>query len=575
MDARYQSAQEGAIMFLPATVDEFNKLGWRQADIIIVSGDAYIDSPFSGAALVGKVLLNAGFKVAVISQPEIESPADITRLGSPRLYWGVTAGATDSMVANYSSSGRKRKSCDFTPGGYNSRRPDRACIVYTNLIKRYDRGKRPVVLGGIEASLRRFAHYDSQTDKIRRSLLFDAKADYIIYGMGEYPAVNLARALEEGKDISGIKGVCYTAKTPPDNSVILPPFEDAAATPEQFENFFRRFYSHASTLSGEILAQKCADRYVVQNPPYIMTGAELDYIHSMSYEREAHPDEKRKGAVKAVETVKYSIASHRGCFGECNFCAISIHQGRAVVSRSRGAIIREAAVISKLPGFKGVISDVGGPTANMYGSACVKMQKGKICKEKRCLWPSVCPALSGSQENYTELLRHLRKIKGIKKIRVSSGIRADLALANRDNGARFIADLAKYHTGGQIKLAPEHSEEEVLRLMGKPHICHVERFAAIFSAFSAKENKKQFISYYFMAAHPGCTADSMKKLNKYIKTNVTFTPEQAQIFTPAPSTWSACMYYTCRDYINGSQINVEKKLKGKTAQKMLILNAKH
>ncbi len=557
-------------MFLPATADELKKLGWQQADIILVSGDVYIDSPYSGAALVGKSLLDAGFKVAVISQPDIKSPADIMRLGSPRLYWGVTAGATDSMVANYTASGKKRRSCDFTPGGENSRRPDRACIVYANLIKQYDKEKKPVVLGGIEASLRRFAHYDSHTEKIRRPLLFDAKADYLIYGMGEYPAINLALALEQGKDPRNIKGLCYLSKTPPEGTVILPHFEETADDSVKFEAFFRQFYSHASSLSGEILAQKCGDRYMIQNPPYIMSSGELDHIHSLRFERDAHPLEKRRGPVKAVETAKYSISAHRGCFGECNFCAISVHQGRAVVSRSPESIIEEAEAVSKLPGFKGIISDVGGPTANMYGSECVKMRKGEVCGDKRCLWPSVCPSLSGSQKNYVELLRRLREIKGIKKILISSGIRTDLALADRNNGPRFAVELAKYHTGGQIKLAPEHSENDVLRLMGKPSISSIEQFTTLFLQSSAKENKKQFISYYFMAAHPGCTAESMKKLRRYIESKFTFTPEQAQIFTPTPSTWSTCMYHTCRDYINGTPVYTEKKLKEKNFQKELI-----
>ena len=556
-------------MFLPMTRLEMQKLGWESADVILVSGDAYIDSPFCGVAVVGKTLMAAGYKVAVISQPDTGG-GDIMRLGAPNLYWGVTAGSTDSLVANYTSSGKKRKSCDFTPGGVNGKRPDRASIVYSNLIKRNsaDAEKKPIVLGGIEASLRRMAHYDFLEDKIRRPILFDAKADFLIYGQGEIAAVKLAEAIAANRSPLEIDGLCHISKQLPEDALILPSFEECAADRDAFAEFFRRFHFHASTLSRKITAQKCGDRWLVQNPAYIMDVKTLDHICGQGFERAVHPYDLAKGMVAAAETTRFSIASHRGCFGECNFCAISVHQGRAVVSRGEASILNEARKIAAMRGFNGTITDVGGATANMYGAECPKMQKGAPCADKNCTFPAPCEFLSNSQKRYADVLAALRKIKGVKKINVASGIRCDLALSDKTDGGRFISDLAKYHTGGQIKLAPEHVDPVVLRHMGKCSAAFSEKFAAKFLEISQREGKKQFVTHYFMAAHPGCTEKSMEKLKRYIKERLKFTPEQVQIFTPTPSTWSTCMYYTEKDK-NGAPLFVPKG-KIKNAQKKLL-----
>jgi uncharacterized radical SAM protein YgiQ len=527
------------------TKKEMNTLGWERLDVILVSGDAYIDSPFSGVALIGKSLLAAGYKVGVISQPLTGD--DIMQLGVPNLYWGVTAGLTDSLVANYTASGKLRRSCDFTPGGENNKRPDRATIVYTNLIKQHSKEKKPIVLGGIEASLRRLTHYDLLKEKLLRPLLFDSKADFLIYGQGEIPAVMLAK----GEPTTSIPNLCYIAKEAPEGAVIYPSYEECIADKDTFGAFFKEFYADSSTLTRNITAQRCGDRFLIQNPAHIMTSAELDKIHEADFERAVHPYDLQKGAVRGAETTKNSISAHRGCFGECSFCAISVHQGRMVTSRSEASIINEAQRL------KGTISDVGGATANMYGSECALMKRGTPCKDKSCLYPTPCPTLANSQKRYVELLAKLRGIAGIKKIFIASGIRCDMAIHDKNYGSKFIQDLAKHHTGGQIKLAPEHSDQSVLDYMGKSSMRYFEEFAERFMQISRQEGKKQFITCYFMAAHPGCTMNSMDRLKRYIKAHLGFTPEQVQIFTPTPSTWSTCMYYTGKDK-EGKSVYVAK-----------------
>lgn len=495
------------------------------------------------------------------------------RLGSPALFWGVTAGATDSLVANYTATGRKRKSCDFTPGGDNCRRPDRSSIVYTNLIKRFSSEKKPVVLGGIEASLRRFSHYDLLSRDIRRPLLFDSKADWLIYGMGEYPALQLAEALRAGRDVHAIENLVYIAQEAPAGALVLPSHEEAASAPEIFQKFFRQFYAESSTLSRRVLAQKCGDRYVVQNPQHIMSTVELDHIHNLDYERAVHPYDLAKGEVRGAETARFSIATHRGCFGECSFCAISVHQGRRVLSRSEESVLEEARKMVSYPAFKGIISDVGGPTANMYGAECARMTSGQPCADKRCLFPKVCPTLNGAHKRYNALLDKLSRVKGIKKVLVASGIRCDMAVADRKEGAGFISRLACEHTGGQIKLAPEHTDEFVLRLMGKCPIDNFERFMEDFARESTKAAKKQFITCYFMAAHPGCNMSAMQRLKRFITGHLHFRPQQIQIFTPTPSTWSTCMYYTGLAP-DGTPIYVARTEKEKAAQKEMLMPQK-
>ena len=382
-------------MFLPTTSEEVKKLGWDSLDIILVSGDTYIDSSYNGSALIGKWLLKNGFKVGIIAQPDINSPADITRLGEPKLYWAVSAGCVDSMVANYTATKKKRHKDDFTPGGENTKRPDRASIVYTGLIKRFFKNsKTPIVLGGIEASLRRIVHYDYWSNQLRRSLIFDAKADILSYGMGEKSMLELAQNIRDGKDYKNIRGLAYISKEPNENYITVPSFEECREDKFKFIEMFNIFYKNCDSITAKGLNQKHGDRWLIQNPPSENFSSELlDEIYGMDFERDVHPYYKKDGVVRALDTIKYSLTTHRGCYGECNFCAIAIHQGRTVTSRSENSIIEEITDITKDKKFKGNISDVGGPTANMYQMECSKKLKLGACKDKRCLYPKTCPAL--------------------------------------------------------------------------------------------------------------------------------------------------------------------------------------
>lgn len=560
-------------MFLPTTKKEMQGLGWDQLDVILVSGDSYIDSPFVGVAVIGKVLVAAGFRVGVIGQPDISND-DIMRLGVPRLFWGVTAGCIDSMVANRTASGKKRNRDDYTPGGLNDRRPDRATIAYTNLIKRYSReAPRPVVLGGIEASLRRVAHYDFWTDSVRRSVLFDSKADYLLYGMCERSVVELARCLRAGKDPSIVRGLCYISKTLPDGCVELPSYEDAAKDKDAFSRAFQIFYNNNDPATAMPLAQRHDSRYLVQNPPALyLEQKEFDAVYNLKYERDLHPFHKKDGDVKALETIRFAISTHRGCYGECGFCAIAVHEGRRVRSRSRESIIAEAKEIARHPLFKGRIHDVGGPSANMYATGCTRMEKSGCCPKKSCISPKVCPLMKLGHDEQISILKAIRSIEGIKKVVVASGIRHDLVLADKKDGERYLKELVTHHVSGQMKIAPEHTEPGVLDQMGKSG-CTPEalvKFKELFYRFTQEAGLKQFLSYYLMAAHPGCTEGDMKKLKSFAIKELGSIPEQVQVFTPTPSTYSTLVYWTGRDPFTGRPVFVEKGAKGKEAQKAIL-----
>ena len=559
--------------FLPTTKNELHKLGWSQPDIIIVSGDSYIDSPYIGAALIGRILLDAGFRVGIIAQPDVGSGKDIKRLGPPRLFWGVTAGSVDSMVANYTATGKRRKSDDYTPGGINDRRPDRACIVYTNLIKRYFKDSRvPIVLGGIEASLRRISHYDFKSNSIRRSILFDSKADLLVYGMGEKSAVSLARAMDKGREFRDIRGLCYISRQRPDDYVELPSYEQVVKGKKKFVEAFQIFYRNNDSITARGLVQKHDNRYLVQNPPaHIMPEREFDRIYDLDFQRDLHPYYKKEGRVRALNTIRFSIATHRGCYGECNFCAIAVHEGRTVQSRSIPSILREAKRIAGLPGFKGYILDVGGPTANMYGFECKrKLEKG-ICSDRRCLYPEVCPGLKPNHGKQLELLRNIRQINGIKKVFVSSGLRYDLMFNDKKHFERYLEEIVLHHVSGQLKVAPEHMVGDVLELMGKTGTDSLLELKRKFDEISGAISKKQFLTYYLMAAHPGCSLDDMRRLKKFVNEKLHIKPEQVQIFTPTPSTYSTLMYCTGLNPFTGEKIFVEKSLKGKEKQKAAVM----
>jgi uncharacterized radical SAM protein YgiQ len=550
------------------------QLGWPQLDVILVTGDAYIDSPFIGVAVIGKLLVQQGFRVGIIAQPDLSSAADITRLGEPRLFWGITAGSIDSMVANRTASGKRRRSDDYTPGGENTRRPDRAVIAYANLIRHHFKGTVPLVLGGIEASLRRIAHYDNWDNRIRRSILFDAKADYLLYGMAERSVIELARALDAGQSPTSIRGLCYAAPTPPESALILPPYPTVVADKQAFIAMFRVFYDHNDPLTALPLAQQQDSRFLIHNPPPLpLSTEELDAVHDLDFERDLHPRDRRMGQVRALDTIRFALTTHRGCYGECNFCAIAVHQGRTIQQRSAASIVREAETLAAHPAFKGVIADVGGPTANMYGSECVKKLTKGACRDKRCLFPTLCPSLRIDHGPLVALLRQLRGVKGIKKIAVASGIRTDLILADRKNGLHYLRELVRHHVSGQMKIAPEHSEAAVLAAMGKPGTESLLSFRRLFNRLNEEEHLHQFLTYYLIAAHPGCTQADMERLRLFCQRELHILPRQVQLFTPTPCTWSTLMYWTEIDPFHQAPCFVEKSEAGRERQKATLAEA--
>ena len=559
-------------MFLPTTRAELKKLKWDKLDVILVTGDAYIDSPFIGVSVIGQVLANAGFRVGIIAQPDWQSETDICRLGEPNLFWGISGGCMDSMVANYTATKKKRLSDDLTAGGWNNRRPDRAVVVYANLIRQYFKETKPLVLGGVEASLRRIAHYDFWSDSIRRSILFDARADVLIYGMAEKATLELARKLRDGQDIKDIRGICYISPAPPPDYIELPAYEKVVADKKLFNQMFNTFYQNNDPLNAQGLFQQHGPRYLVQNPPQPnLTAEELDNIYAFDFARDVHPYYKVQGKVRAMETIKFSITTHRGCFGECNFCSIGLHEGRTIISRSEKSIIDEAQKLALLPDFKGYILDVGGSTANMYGIDCRRKQTQGACQDKRCLYPQVCASLRPDHSRQINLLKSLRKIKGVKKIFVASGIRYDLLEADKKHCASYMQELVKHHVSGQLKVAPEHTANGVLKLMGKPQAQSLLKFKQIFEKTNQSSGQKQFLTYYFIAAHPGCTEEDMRELKSFAGRELKTNPRQLQIFTPLPSTYSSLMYFTEIDPATGRKIFVEKKTDKKQKQKDIVV----
>ena len=560
--------------FLPTTKTELKALNWSQLDVILVTGDSYIDSPFIGVAVIGRMLADAGYKVGIIAQPEIKTDKDIKRLGEPRLFWGVTGGSVDSMVANYTATGRKRRRDDFTPGGVNNRRPDRAVIVYSNLIRKHFTMTRPIVLGGVEASLRRVAHYDFHVDKIRRSILFDAKADYLLYGMADQTVVQLADRIKKDEAVADLKGLCFIANEVPMDAVKLPSFETVSVDKQQFTEMFHTFYRNNDHITGRPLAQMQDTRYLIQNPPAPpLSQAELDRVHELDFQLDQHPYYQKLGSVKALETIRFSLLSHRGCYGECNFCGITVHQGWTVTWRSADSLVREAKQLVKRDDFKGTISDVGGPTANMYGFECKKKLSKGMCSDKRCVYPKVCRTMPVNHGLQIDLLQRLRQIKGVKRVIVASGIRHDMVLADQTSGRRYLREVVKHHVSGQMKLAPEHSEDNVLNLMGKPDRQSLIEFRKLFFEATEQAGKNQFLTYYLIAAHPGCSDAHMKKLKSFVGEVLKLNPEQVQVFTPLPSTYSALMYYTEKDPFTGQPLHVVKDIAGKLRQKKILEKA--
>ena len=558
-------------MFIPTTKEELEKLNWQQLDIILISGDTYIDTPYSGIAIVGKILINEGYKVGIISQPDVNSDIDITRLGEPKLYWGIGAGLVDSMVANYTATKKFRNGDDFTPGGVNNRRPDRAIMAYTNLVRRYFKNTVPIVIGGIEASLRRIVHFDFWSNKVRKSILFDAKADVLVYGMAEKSIVELTDTIKNNGDIKTIQGICYISKEPVNGYIELPSFDECKNDKRQFINSFHLFYHNNEPITSKGLYQKHDTRYLIQNPPQDnMTESEIDKVYDLKYERDVHPYYKKQGEVKALQTIQFSVTTHHGCYGECNFCAISVHQGQTIRSRSQESITKEIEEFKNHKDFKGTLNDVGGATANMYGFECGKKLKKGVCADIACTSTTVCPILKPDHSNQIELLGKIRKIPHIKKAFVNSGIRYDLINEDKKHGAQYLKTLVDHHISGQMKVAPEHTEDKILRLMGKPNKEALLNFKSDFDNLNKKSGKKQFLTYYLIAAHPGSEIKDMESLKEFTNKELKLNPEQVQVFIPTPSTYSTLMYYTEMDPWSRKPIFIEKDPLKKQKQKDIV-----
>lgn len=558
-------------MFLPTTLTEIKKLNWKSIDIIFVTGDAYIDSPYVGVTLLGKFLISKGFKVAVISQPDINSE-EIKLFGEPNLFWGVTGGSIDSMVANYTPTMKKRRSDDFTPGGENNKRPDRAVIVYVNLIRKFFKNTKPIIIGGIEASLRRIAHYDYWSNDVRRSILFDSKADYLVYGMAELAIFEIAQKLKNHLSIEDTNGLCYISKDLKDGYIELPSFEEVKSDDKKLVKSYLTLYKNNDPLNAEGLYQKHDTRYLIHNPPMRhLTESEIDEIYNLDFEYDSPPHLRGKGEIRALNTILNSVMTHRGCYGECNFCSIALHQGNTIISRSENSIINEIKKIIQSKHFKGYITDMGGPTGNMYKIECLKKLNSGKCKDKMCIADGICKSLHIDHRAQINLLDKVSKIEGVKKVFIASGIRPDMIYEDKKSGGAYLKKLIAYHTSGQMKIAPEHTDDNILKLMGKPPQKELLiKFVKDFYEYSKKAGKKQFLTYYMIAAHPGCDFSQMKKAKEFMEKKLGCIPEQVQIFTPLPLTISSLIYYCEKNVFTGEKIFVEKSISGKNKQKELF-----
>ncbi len=563
---------------LPMTREELDSLGIGQPDFIIVSGDAYIDHPSFGTAIIGRVLEQAGFCVAVIAQPRWQNTADFTRLGPPRLGFLVNAGNVDSMVANYTVAKRRRDYDYYSPGGKTGLRPDRAVIVYCNKI-REAYGDIPIVIGGIEASLRRFAHYDYWDNKLRRSVLIDSGADLLSYGMGERSILRIAQLLEKGvpvgkiRDVPGTALFCERDWRPKGNFTMLPSFKELQQDPLRYARSFKMQYANCDPVSGKVLCELYDEGLLVQNPPAApLNQKELDQLARIPYTRKAHPLYGKAG-VPALTEVEFSVTHNRGCFGGCAFCAIAYHQGRAVHSRSIESVVEEVELLTTLPGFKGYIHDIGGPTANFRTGPCKAVAKGQkgVCAHRRCLTPTPCPNLQVDHSEYLELLHRAASVKGVKRVFVRSGIRHDYVMADGEQGGRFIETLARRYVSGQLRTAPEHICPEVLNLMGKPSYEVYEKFVDRFNAASRKAGREQYVVPYLMSSHPGSTMESARRLSRYMQQH-RVKSEQVQDFYPTPGTAATVMYYTGLDPFTGKSVYVATTPKEKQAQRALLGN---
>ena len=558
--------------FLPVTKEECIALGWEQPDFVYVSGDAYVDHPSFGAAIITRVLENAGYKVAVLAQPDWRSKNDFMKFGRPKLGFFVTGGNIDSMVAHYTVARKKRSEDLYSPGGKTGKRPDRAVIVYCNRI-REAYGNIPVIVGGLEASLRRFAHYDYWDDKVRQSILFDSSADVISYGMGERSVTEIADALSKGllkESLADIRGICYAVDVvnTPYGAKECPSYENVCASKKEYAVACRIQQDEQDFFRGKTVIQRHGSKMLVQNPPAMPLEQDLlDEVYALPYMRNFHPSYEKNGGVPALKEVKFSITHNRGCFGACNFCSIAFHQGRYITTRSKESVIREAELLTKQPDFKGYIHDIGGPTANFRHPSCKGQEERGLCKGKKCLAPVACKNIDADESEYLEILRDVRNLPKVKKVFVRSGIRFDYVL--HDKSDEFLRELVAYHVSGQLKVAPEHCSAAVLDKMGKPHIEQFLEFKKKYFQFSKNENKEQYLVPYLMSSHPGSTLKNAVELAVFLKKEKLY-PEQVQDFYPTPGTVSTCMYYTGLDPYSMENVYVAKDPHEKAMQRALL-----
>lgn len=556
--------------YLITTKAEMEERGWAELDFVIISGDAYVDHPSFAPTVIGRLLESYGYRVGIIAQPDWNDVNAFKVLGKPRLASLVTAGNLDSMLNKFTAAKKHRRDDGYSPGGESGRRPDRATVVYANRMREAFKGV-PIVIGGIEASLRRFAHYDYWSDTVRRSILIDSKADVLIYGMGEKQILEIAEALDKeelSKRLPSIKGICYIANTVPEKAIECPSYEAISSDKVVFAQAFKMQFDEQDPYYGKNVAQGHGNRYVVQNSPALpLTQKEMDHVYSLPYTRKWHPMYDPAGGVPALAEVQFSITSHRGCFGSCSFCAITSHQGRIIQNRSHDSILEEANRMITMDGFKGYIHDVGGPTANFRHVACDKQLKVGACKGKTCAAPKACPQLNTNHDDYVSILRKVRKVKGVKKVFVRSGLRYDYVLD--DNNKDFVRELCEHHVSGQLKVAPEHVSEHVTTIMGKANKSYFLKFKSWFDEANRKLGKQQFLVPYFMSSHPGCTLEDAIELAEFLR-DQNMTPEQVQDFIPTPGSLSTAMYYTGINPLTGDPVYVAKKGRDKAMQRALM-----
>lgn len=557
--------------FLVTERADMEARGWAELDFVLISGDAYVDHPSFAPAVIGRYLESKGYRVGIIAQPDWNDVNAFKKLGKPRLASLVTAGNLDSMLNKFTAAKKIRREDDYSPGGEAGHRPDRATLVYSNRMKEAFRDV-PLIIGGIEASLRRFGHYDYWSDTVRRSILVDSKADVLIYGMGELQIIELAEALDQNRfeeSLPNIRGICYMSKEIPSiECVESPSFEEIKADKMAFADAFRIQYDEQDPFYGRPIVQKHGDRYVVQNVPALpLTQEQMDAAYDLPYTRKWHPSYDDKGGVPALSEVQFSLVSQRGCFGSCSFCAITNHQGRIIQNRSHQSLIDEAKLMINMDGFKGYIHDVGGPTANFRHLACDKQAVFGACKGRTCAAPEPCENLNTNHDDYIALLRKLRKLKGVKKVFVRSGLRYDYVLA--DNNKAFVKELCQYHVSGQLKVAPEHVSKRVTTMMGKAGKEEFLTFKKWFEEANRELGKKQYLVPYFMSSHPGCTLEDAIELAEFLRDQHMY-PEQVQDFIPTPGSLSTCMYYTGINPLDGKPVYVAKKGRDKAKQRALM-----